>query len=278
MHINEVPRRQVAVAKHLGLQLLRIADAVILPLNTSQYAYELDYYLNKYVPTGHLFDRLFTNYTLRVEDIAGKQGFDADFSALRGSIQNLQKASVALDEEKNDAEKTLKKLVKKWWKLHHRHGRLRRFVRKWIRKIKAWLKKEKAEEGCTGTRHIETTIKQLPGLGESGRLRPRVGRYPAWLREQQEKETHSEEQLLERLKHHWTKRPKLAKQIIAAAKRVRAANQKLTSFERGFISEEGIKDREWYRNLAVAPGKWLGQFTLLLSTESELTLMDVLHL
>ncbi len=43
-----------------------------------------------------------------------------------------------------------------------------------------------------------------------------------------------------------------------AAKRVQAVNKKLVAFERGFISEEGIKDREWYRHLGVAPGKWLG--------------------
>ena len=35
-------------------------------------------------------------------------------------------------------------------------------------------------------------------------------------------------------------------------------NKKLIAFERGFISEDGIKDREWYRHLGVAPGKWLG--------------------
>ena len=46
--------------------------------------------------------------------------------------------------------------------------------------------------------------------------------------------------------------------FIKAAKRVVAVNKKLISFERGFISEEGIKDREWYRHLGVAPGKWLG--------------------
>lgn len=37
------------MAKHLGLQLLRLADAVVLPLNTTQYAFELDGYLSKYV-------------------------------------------------------------------------------------------------------------------------------------------------------------------------------------------------------------------------------------
>ena len=49
------------------------------------------------------------------------------------------------------------------------------------------------------------------------------------------------------------------KKFKKAAKRVRAVNQKLKAFERGFIHEDGIKDREWYRNLDVAPGKWLGE-------------------
>lgn len=43
-----------------------------------------------------------------------------------------------------------------------------------------------------------------------------------------------------------------------AVNRIRRINKLLSSFERGFISEGGIKDREWYRHLGVAPGKWLG--------------------
>jgi N-acetylated-alpha-linked acidic dipeptidase len=41
--------RHVAVAKHLGLVALRLTDAIILPLNTTQYALELDEYLQKCV-------------------------------------------------------------------------------------------------------------------------------------------------------------------------------------------------------------------------------------
>ena len=43
------------------------------------------------------------------------------------------------------------------------------------------------------------------------------------------------------------------------AKRTQAllVNAKSFAFDRGFISAEGIKDREWYKHLAVAPGKWL---------------------
>jgi N-acetylated-alpha-linked acidic dipeptidase len=41
--------RHVAVAKHLGLTALSLVDAVILPLNTTQYAFELDAYLDRLV-------------------------------------------------------------------------------------------------------------------------------------------------------------------------------------------------------------------------------------
>lgn len=48
------------------------------------------------------------------------------------------------------------------------------------------------------------------------------------------------------------------RKVFKAAQAVRLLNAKLASFESGFISEAGIKDREWYRHLGVAPGKWLG--------------------
>ena len=54
---------------------------------------------------------------------------------------------------------------------------------------------------------------------------------------------------------------------------MQAANKKLVGFERGFISEEGIKEREWYRHLGVAPGKWLGQFFSPIYIEAGLELM-----
>lgn len=56
------------------------------------------------------------------------------------------------------------------------------------------------------------------------------------------------------------------KAVLKAAEAVRKANRKLATFEQGFISESGIKDREWYRHLGVAPGKWLGKFACLAGT------------
>jgi len=46
--------------------------------------------------------------------------------------------------------------------------------------------------------------------------------------------------------------------LIRAILRVRKINEKLAAFEKGFISEEGIVGREWYRHLVVSPGKLAG--------------------
>ncbi|KAL4081569.1 hypothetical protein V8B97DRAFT_1923813 [Scleroderma yunnanense] len=48
------------------------------------------------------------------------------------------------------------------------------------------------------------------------------------------------------------------KKLLKAIERVQTVNKKLISFERGFISPEGIEGREWYKHLGVAPGRWLG--------------------
>ena len=85
------------------------------------------------------------------------------------------------------------------------------------------------------------------------------------LKEQREKNpnwvwNHNEDHGHFKPKKDW----KLIKKIMKAARRVQAVNKKLVAFERGFISEEGIKDREWFKHLGVAPGKWLGASSFLL--------------
>lgn len=65
---------------------------------------------------------------------------------------------------------------------------------------------------------------------------------------------------LRKLLHHFLGLSDPIKEFFKAAKRVQAVNAKLVAFEKGFLHEEGIKDREWYRHLGVAPGKWLGMF------------------
>jgi N-acetylated-alpha-linked acidic dipeptidase len=55
--------------------------------------------------------------------------------------------------------------------------------------------------------------------------------------------------------------------LIKAVQQVQAVNKRLIAFERGFISRDGIKDREWYKHLGVAPGKWLGESVHLFTRE-----------
>ena len=59
--------------------------------------------------------------------------------------------------------------------------------------------------------------------------------------------------------------------LIKAVKRIQTINRKLSGFESGFISEEGITEREWYKHLVVAPGKWLGCVSLTFTQTALLT-------
>jgi len=218
--------RHVAVAQHLGLLTLGIADAVLLPLNTTHYSFELESYLEK------------------VESIASTTSLDVDFSSLKSSIKDLQSASIKLDKEKAKVEHDLKMLIHKIVK--------RRFIRRKVRKAICKLKKVFGKKCGHHKKSQGQDAEALPSAKsiqmEDGRsVTPRVGRFPAWLQEQQEGNGHHT---------HKPKFPK--KKFEKIVKRIKAVNKKLVAFERGLIHEDGIKDREWYRHLGVAPGKWLG--------------------
>lgn len=180
---------------------------------------------------------------------------DVDFSDLRSAITSLQHASAKLDTEKATAEKKLRKLLRRF--------AVRHLVRRNLHRALCRLRKLVGKE-CSGPHahahgvppaaHMEKTFEcsamKSGGGGKSGLLpfKPRVGHAPALL-----KEHHAHG-------HEYGMKPRFpAKRFRKAAQRVRAVNQKLKAFERGFIHEDGIKDREWYRNLDIAPGKWLGK-------------------
>ncbi|KAJ7241891.1 hypothetical protein B0H12DRAFT_1132888 [Mycena haematopus] len=224
--------RHVAVAKHIGLELVRLSSAVVLPLNTTHYTYELENYLNG------------------VENLAFDSPVSVDLAPLRKSIIALQAASHSLDFEKNSAEKELHKIIHKFVK---RQGKLKRKLRKAYCRLKKVFgrecsKKFTEEYGCAGK------------SSEASPSKFRVGRLPAFLDEQQPGLSY--DVLLGLAMHtgafgipsgHFP----LAK-LKKVVRRIRAVNQKLVSFEKGFISKDGIPDREWYKHLAIAPGKWLG--------------------
>ncbi|KAI0089082.1 Zn-dependent exopeptidase [Irpex rosettiformis] len=208
--------RHVAVSKYLGLTALRLADAIVLPLNTTHYSLELESYLKK------------------VESIASTTSLDVDFSSLRESIHALQTASAALDGEKASAERELKHIIHKIVK----RKTIRRILWRAICKLKRIFGKE-----C----HHRPPFRGInPAFtGEAFGAE----RAPVWFR-MRSGSCHLQ----------GPHPPKGApwQKLREAVKRVRNVNAKLVAFERGFISEDGIKDREWYRHLVVAPGKWLG--------------------
>lgn len=193
---------------------------------------------------------------LRVEEIASVQTPQLDLTSLRKSIHSLQKTSLRLESEKVKAEQELRKVIKKWNKRHSMLGELEaklRAILHWIKSVfgvhsrhpgngkaveiqlPVWIHGKQG--GHAEGDSVYRVATQAGFVGEAFDLEPQY---------HNDSEHYHSRKLLERLRH--------------AVKRVQRVNRKLATFERGFISEEGIKDREWYKHLAVAPGKWLGMF------------------
>ncbi|KAF8551474.1 Zn-dependent exopeptidase [Imleria badia] len=180
--------RHVAIAKHIGLQVLHLSGDIILPFNTTHYSLELQSYLD------------------RVEQLTVTSSLEVDLTSLHQSIQALQAASVRLDTEKAEAEVKLRTILRKMKKRQALMRKLYRKSSKWICKLAKYIGNE-----CEVPEDEQPTDFVFP-----------------------------------------------RRLLLNAIKRVQAVNDKLIAFERGFISKEGLKDREWYKHLGVAPGKWLG--------------------
>lgn len=196
-------------------------------------------------------------FFLRVEGLAEKSpvGSQVDFDQLRRSLLGLQEASLRLDREKLRAHWQLKRAL---WKLRHR-STIRHKLRKVYCKIRRWFgKKCHKKHGHKHEHEHEITPRVPYNLirgNEHVKFKPRIGRLPGWIEEQREQmgsHCHSRHKL------GFGHCPHSRKEVIRAAEHVHDVNKRLSKFEQGFISEGGIKDREWYRHLGVAPGKWLG--------------------
>lgn len=235
------------------------------------------------------FDISFLPLTLsldRVDDIVSARSgeFKLNLTPLRKSIHALQTASLSLDFEKFTAERRLQKVLGKLKKRGSKLRKLRRKARKAFCRIQ-----KKLGHPCKKHEHPPLDTPTLPTSRINGKdVKPRIGRLPAFLHE--EKERQEQEVLFGVSKHagfdlkplHGCPHnrgppyahldasfphPKLPlpplkelKEFREAVKRVREVNQKLIAFERGLISEDGIPQREWYKHLGVAPGRWLGKF------------------
>ncbi|TFK71755.1 Zn-dependent exopeptidase [Pluteus cervinus] len=222
--------KHVAVAQHLGLLALRIIDSIVIPLNTTQYAFELSDYLAK------------------VQNLV-PHGTSIDFSPLETSIYKLQNASLALDAEKTTAETKFKELLGKLPRRPHlgeckHHGGTWNSFTRWVK-------------GVFGVETLDEPFRSMHAGSVHDSEREQ---YLAYIVNGEEEEL--EALLSQAIAHQDTQSrdyiPFPIGKFIKAAKRVARANKKLVAFERGFISEEGIPEREWYRHLGVAPGKWLG--------------------
>ena len=185
----------------------------------------------------------------RVEGLSAAS-VNVNFAPLRAAIRSLQFASLKLDTEKYAAERVLRGHLRKWRKhqrkLKRKDGRLNRF----FRRLK-YLFREESNDVAESM--LQFADKHQPGLGTA----PDFGL--------------GNDDDVDMVAQNWPRfplprKPKhphcLPPKLIKALKAVRKINQKLVSFERGFIHEDGIKDREWYRHLGVAPGKWLGKTSL----------------
>lgn len=134
-------------------------------------------------------------------------------------------ASTKLDYAKYKAEKKLRKALLKLDRKHRRHGCVKR----------RWLKLRNSIKGIFGvspqalSHHHQRGSELMKDIWSISELEERAMPKKGPLR-----------------------------RVFKAAQAVRRVNLKLSGFEAGFISERGIKDREWYRHLGVAPGKWLG--------------------
>ncbi|KAG6857098.1 hypothetical protein H0H87_009659 [Tephrocybe sp. NHM501043] len=309
--------RHVAVAKHLGLLALRLTDSFIVPLNTTQYALELDDYYAKVTALQAELPSSFASL---------------DLSKLSKAIKNVQYASFALDKEKYHAEKDFNRILRKL--LRRRFPRCRKSSR-FIRRVKNCIKGIFGIKPHGGRipKHGEhdfnvnawTRFLQIDGEDvwaipppfphpfphplesspfpppfppkhgipppppfppkHGGPKHPKPSHpcphkhpkdgpdhpdhKPGHSQPPHHHKHHDEDDFGHdhpkhghsghQHGHHGPEHiPKEIRKLIKAAKRIVKANKKIIAFERGFISEGGIKDREWYKHLGVAPGKWLG--------------------
>lgn len=179
----------------------------------------------------------------RVTNLAEKNNLlaELDFRPLDKAIKLLQHASRYLDQEKVKAEKAFRKAFHNAGKKHGRHGGHGKnnkerysFVKKHWKPLGNWFVKNLV--GAEATSQVGELPRKPchhPKNDDTGLL---------WT------------EPLEDLAVLDDRTPEIRR----AAVRVRRVNKLLSGFESGFISSDGIKGREWYKHLGVAPGKWLG--------------------
>lgn len=189
-----------------------------------------------------------------------------NFSNLEKAIRRLQHASIKLDHEKAKVEKKFRKVFRRLLRKAHkcngrRHSKFRSFVKRifGVRKTMAGTATLRREEEAVHVIEKRAVLENV-----------RLGKAAAGWGSNKRSDAIEEilhdvmppDELDARTKQPWcsllktagdawsldeTDPGRLPRKFLKARKAVVKVNAKLKDFERGFISSEGIKDREWYR-------------------------------
>lgn len=193
---------------------LRVADSLVLPLNTTQYAIELQYYLEKWVSFPPFLASRIKADIARVQHIADSTGLNEglNLTSLGASIQHLIGASQALDVKTTSQLEHLHKLLPPPPPHPHPHPH---------------------PHGCHSPRvQLKQAFLKVCAAFGSDRCEKKLHKY-------QHHHDHDHDH------DRRPRKPELPKKRLEAIKKVlaelRAGNKKRQAFEGGFISEQGIK-------------------------------------
>lgn len=211
--------KHVAVAQHLGLMMLRLSESPILPINTTHYSLELFKYLQD------------------VNNSASKNGISLDTSHLKSALDKLLEKSLRLDNVRDGLLENLNRA----------HADREQFVNAMVHEVKTWVHRKlgfkRKHLHKDELKHLEQFF-EMQAYVLAPEHAPAVTLYEPPMN------------ITDLVPHPLP--DGLANELAESMMRIRETNIRLGRFEQGFLSESGIKDREWYRHLGVAPGKWKG--------------------
>lgn len=214
----------------LGLLVLRLSEQTILPLNTTQYTHDLyDYYV-------------------QVREIRDAAGLDVQLENLENAIGRLGEASVKLDGKRAELEKKLRKRTED---IHNDDDDDEEELEKRAESELVEDAEEHRDEGHGDEEHGKHKHKHHKDKKDKKDKKKDKKKH----KKHDKHKHHKDKKGNKKHKHKHGKDKQRDKKLYKAIAEV---NYKLRKFESGFISKHGIPDREWYKHLVVAPGKWLG--------------------
>ncbi|KAG8822839.1 hypothetical protein FRC19_005139 [Serendipita sp. 401] len=174
------------------------------------------------------------NYLQKVENLASANTIDVDTSSLRSALNKLVNASLRLDTIKERLSEQVERATEDREK----------FVNAMLHEIKIWVNRKLGFRPkrfpFRGGEGQEKTFMEVEAFMLAPEHAPALDLYELSMDINDLADATPEDE------------------YSAIMSQIREISIRLGRFEQGFLSETGIKDREWYRHLGVAPGKWLG--------------------